>query len=197
MATTICQHLINSDIDGICSSPIFAGADNIALIANKSDIASVTYDANNANIVTGMTMKSGAVFYKVHVEGRTPFTGSNVEMTEGTYANKFTKHFNFVILNDGSAVIDDIINPLANGEFVAIIQNSWHNASADNKYEVIGLDRGLRANAITNDRYSEDTDGGWQVEMQEENSPKAKVFFFTSSESATDSAIQALLTASN
>ena len=50
---------------------------------------------------------------------------------------------------------------------------------------------------MTNDKYSEDTDGGWAVTLVEEGAPSSGIFLFTESIAATRAALKSLETGSH
>lgn len=197
----LCESLINACIGANCENPLFPGVDGIGYIANFSDIDSVTYDETNPSIVTGITMKTDGgqtpvskCFYTIQQLGNQPFSGSQVEMTEGAYQNRFTNTVNFAVVDNGPAVTNDIIDKLANGKFVVILKNDYTGEGGEAKYSVYGVKKGLKAASITRELYG-DNESAWIVSMTEENAPKSGLFFYTTSESATDTAINALLCA--
>jgi hypothetical protein len=48
---------------------------------------------------------------------------------------------------------------------------------------------------MTNEKYSEDTDGGWLVTLQENSAPKSALFFFNTDSTTTAAAYEALKSA--
>ena len=96
------------------------------------------------------------------------------------------------MLNSGPDVSKNIIDQLANGRFVFIFENKYAGTDGKNTFEIYGLEQGLTASEMTNDKYSEDTDGGWAVTLVEENAPSSGIFFFTESLAATRAALKSL-----
>lgn len=152
--------------------------EEIGYIINRSDIVSWTFSGTNPHIASAVSLKTGAKAYKIYNPTKTPFTGAKITMVEGSIQNKFDKVVPFIIPNDGPSVAKDVIQKLANGEFVVILANKWENTTPDNKFEVYGLEKGMRASAIENDKYSEDTDGGWSVELTESGAPISAYYFY-------------------
>lgn len=168
----LCDFLISADIQGYdCSNPMVKGAKANGLIINRKDInlGGVTYDTNNPFKVTALPLASGKTAYDIVQSGKTPFTGSQQEMQEGTYQNTFTNTVQFVILNQGDTTAGQIF-ALMNGEFVVVMQNN------NGTYQVYGLEAGLRASAMVRELYNDDTLSGWLVTMTEENAPKGNIF---------------------
>ena len=168
----LCDFLISADIAGYdCENPMVKGAKADGLIINRKDInmAGVTYDSSNPFKVTALPLASGKTAYDIVQGGKTPFTGSQQEMAEGTYQNTFTNTVQFVILNQGTTTADQVF-ALMNGEFVVVLQNN------NNTYQVYGLEAGLRASAMVRELYNDDTLSGWLITMTEENAVKGNLF---------------------
>ena len=168
----LCDFIISADIAGYdCENPMVKGAKADGLIINRKDInmGSVTYDASNPFKVTALPLLSGKTAYDIVQGGKTPFTGSQQEMAEGTYQNTFTNTVQFVILNQGTTTADQVF-ALMNGEFVVILQNN------NGTYQVYGLESGLRASAMVRELYNDDTLSGWLITMTEENAVKGNLF---------------------
>lgn len=168
----LCDFLISADIQGYdCSNPMVKGAKANGLIINKADInmAGVTYDASNPFKVTALPLNAGKTAYDIVQGGKTPFTGTQQEMAEGTYQNTITNTIQFVILNQGTTTASQVF-ALMNGEFVVALQNN------NGTYQVFGLEAGLRASAMIRELYNDDTLSGWLITMTEENAVKGNLF---------------------
>lgn len=168
----LCDFLISADIQGYdCENPMVKGAKADGLIINRKDInmSGVTYDSSNPFKVTALPLASGKTAYDIVQGGKTPFTGSQQEMAEGTYQNTFTNTVQFVILNQGTTTADQVF-ALMNGEFVVVLQNN------NGTYQVYGLEAGLRASAMVRELYNDDTLSGWLITMTEENAVKGNLF---------------------
>lgn len=195
--SNICETLISSCIAANCDNPLFSGVDGLGYIANFADIADVTYDSTNPSIITSITMEPGTgsdttCFYKIQQLGKQPFEGSQTEMTEGTYGNRFTNTINFAVVDNGPQVTENIIDKLANGKFVVILKNDYVGDDGKAKYSVYGIKKGLKAATITREMYG-DNDSAWVVSMTEENAPKSGLFFFNTDAATTDGDIENLL----
>jgi len=168
----LCDYLISEDIAGYdCDNPMVKGAKANGLIINKADInmSGVTYDANNPFKITALPLNTDKTAYDIVQGGKTPYTGTQQELQEGTYQNTITNTVQFVILNHGNSTAQQIF-ALMNGEFVVVLQNN------NNTYQVFGLEAGLRASAMVRELYNDDTLAGWLVTMTEENAAKGNLF---------------------
>lgn len=168
----LCDFLISADIQGYdCENPMVKGAKSNGLLINRRDInlSGVTYDTTNPFKITALPLASGKTAYDIVQGGKTPFTGTQQEMQEGTYQNTITNTLQFVILNQGTTTAEQIF-ALMNGEFVIVLQNN------NGTYQVFGLEAGLRASAMVRELYNDDTLSGWLVTMTEENAVKGNLF---------------------
>ena len=168
----LCDFLITADIQGYdCENPMVKGAKADGLIINRKDVnfSGVTYDSTNPFKVTALPLATGKTAYDVIQGGKTPYTGSQQEMVEGTYQNTITNTVQFVILNQGTVTADQVF-ALMNGEFVVVLQNN------NGTYQVYGLEAGLRASAMVRELYNDDTLSGWLITMTEENAIKGNLF---------------------
>jgi len=198
--SNLCEKILNQCISVDCKNPLFAGVDSEALILNFSQIDTVTYDQTNGSIVTGITMKthqgSGSSLvpycgYVCEQLGNTPFSGTQVEMTEGTYGNRFTNTVVLAVPDNGPDVCENIIDNFANGKFVVIMKNDYQHTNGDNTYQIYGIKKGLRASAIVREAYG-DNDSAYIVTLTEENAPKSGVFFYATDATTTKAAYEAL-----
>lgn len=168
----LCDFLISADIQGYdCENPAVKGAKPDGLIINRKDItmSGVTYDSTNPFLITALPLATGKTAYDIIQGGKTPFTGTQQEMVEGTYQNTITNTVQFVILNQGQTTADEIF-ALMNGEYVVVMQNN------NGTYQVYGLEVGLHASAMVRELYNDDTLAGWLVTMTEEGAVKGNLF---------------------
>lgn len=198
MSTQSCDYKLATDLMANCENPSTKGLRNYGYIINYDDIdlESCVRDENNPYILTTLVLKSGKKAHKMFVPGKTPFTGTNKALAEGTYRNNFTKGVNVVILDNGPDVVKDIINPLANGMFVCILENKFAGKDGKNTFEIYGLEQGLTATALADDKYSEDTDGGWSATLEEAGAPSAGLYLFNQTVAATRTALASLVAGS-
>ena len=62
----------------------------------------------------------------------------------------------------------------------------------DSAFQIYGYYQGLKAAELSNDKYSEDTDGGWSVSLQETKVPKSALFYYKTDYDTTKTAIDTL-----
>lgn len=191
----LCESIIAADIDFACEDLIVKGLEADGLIINRSDIdfSATTFNSSNPNIIESLTLKTGKYAYAVNQMGNTPFTGTQSTLEVGTYRNTWTHDIPIVVLNNGPEVARDIIDGLSNGTFVVILRNKHKGQSGEAEYQVYGYTQGLVASEGTNDKYSDDTDGGWIITLQETGARMSAMFFFDTDAATTAAAYEALL----
>lgn len=191
-----CDYKLAQNIGASCDNPQVQGLKNKGYLMNYDDIDfdSLVRDETNSNIVKTLTLKSKAKAYSAYVPGKTPFTGTKSEMQTGTFRNTFNKTASIVVLDSGPDVAKNIIDNLANGKFVFIMENKYQGDEKKNTFEIYGLEQGMTASEITNDKYSEDTNGGWAVTLVEEQAPTSGIFMFNTDITTTRTALDSLLT---
>lgn len=193
----LCEKIISADINFACDDLVTRGLEADGLIINRSDIdfSSTVFDSNSPNIIKTLALKTGKKAYEVVQQGSTPFTGTQTTLTVGTYRNTFQNQVSIAVLANSPDVAEDIIDALANGSFVCILRNVSKGSTGNAEYQIYGYAQGLKASEITNEKYSEDTDGGWLVTLQESSAPKSAIFFFDTDATTTATKYESLKTA--
>lgn len=186
-----CEKLINACIAADCNNPVFTGVEENAWIFNKSEIEGFVYatDTNSNTIpneITEIQMATGKNGYTISQLGKTPYTGTNVSLVEGNFGNTFTNTVNLVVPDNSVAASKDILDNLANGKFVVVLKNSYDGSDGISQFQVFGVKKGLTATAMDNDKYSEDTNGGWAITLTEEGSPCSAYFLRHETTPGTD-----------
>lgn len=190
----ICDYLISKAISVDCENQSVAGLEPNGLIINRDDIdfSATTFDAQNPNIIKTLVLKSGKKGFDIIQQGATPFTGVASNLNVGTYRNTWTHDVPIAILGNDPDIAANIIDKLSNGTFVVILRNVAKGITGDAEYQVYGYAQGLRASEGVNEKYSEDTDGGWLITLQEQRAPKSAMFFFNTDATTTATAYEAL-----
>lgn len=190
----LCESLIAKAIDFACDDLIVRGLESDGLIINRSDIdfAATVFDSKNPNIINTLVLKTGKKGYEVNQLGNTPFTGVQSTLEVGTYRSTWTHAIPIVVLSNTPEVAHDIIDGLSNGTFVVILRNKFKGSTGDAEYQVYGYTQGLVASEGTNDKYSEDTDGGWIITLQETGARMSAMFLFNTDATTTAAAYESL-----
>lgn len=198
MNTQSCDFKLAADLTASCENPSTKGVRNTGYILNLDDVdfESCVRDEDNPAILTTIALKNGKKAYRIYVPGKTPFTGTNKTLADGTYRKTFTKAINLVILDNGPDVVTNIINPLANGQFVVILENKFGGKDGKNTFEVYGFEQGMSATALADEKYSEETDGGWSATLEESGAASAGIYLYNNTVAATRTALATMVAGS-
>lgn len=188
-----CESLIAQDIKIPCEDQVTKGLESDGLIINRNDI-DFAKTVIEGNVIKTLVLKTGKKAYEIRQEGANPFTGTKTELNVGTYRNSWKNTVAIVVLANTPDVCSNIIDGLANGKFAVILRNLSKGADGGAEYQVFGFAQALKAASGENDKYSDDTEGGWLVTLEEESVPKAAYFFFDTSSETTAAKYQSLLT---
>lgn len=190
----LCESIISRDITVDCDDLVVRGLESDGVIINRNDIdfAATEFDSASPNIIKTLALKSGKRGYEVAQMGNSPFTGTQSTLNVGTYRNTWTHQLPIAVLANNPDVCEKVIDGLANGQFVAILRNK--QKSDKGEYQIYGYAQGLVASEGTNEKYSEETDGGWLITLQEVNAPKSALFFFDTDEATTAAKFASLTT---
>lgn len=195
----LCETLIAKDIAFDCDEMSVKGleADGVIINRNDVDFSKTEFDNDAKNIIRQMVLKSGKKGYEVVQMGNTPFTGTTSTLAVGTYRNTWTHEIPIAVLANDPEVCEKIIDGLANGTFILVLRNKAKGSQGKGEYQIFGFYQGLVASAGTNEKYSDETEGGWLMTLQETNAPKSALFLFDTDSEATQARYNALKTASN
>lgn len=178
-----------------CSNPQVGGVEADGIIINRSqvDFDSCVRDTANPSLISTLALKSGATGYAISQMGKQPFNGTNTAFVSGNNKNKFNKVVSFLVYDHSPACSHNIIDQLANGDFVVILKNKYAGSDSKAKYEIFGYEAGCKQTEGSRDPYSEDTDGAWAITLTETGAPTSGVFLYNTDASTTAAAYEALL----
>lgn len=173
-----CLDALTRDINDSCDNLMHSGIESVGLIINKEDIDTIARDANNRRHITAITLKAGKRAYRLVNKRNNPFTGTNKTIEAGDFRNTWTKTVGAFIPTDGWEAGKDILDPLMNNKFVVILTHEWEHTNSegfiDNKYEVFGLENGLRVSSLTQTAY--ENNDVYSVELQETGAALSGVY---------------------
>ena len=189
------------NIERNCADPLAMGYEKKGVLINREDIdfSSVEFDDANNNIVTNLALKSGKKGYLVYQNGSKPFNGTTktVEVSE-TLGASVTSAVHIVLPDHSPAIIEGVVDPVLNGEFVFISFNKHkglNNANGASAFELHGFYQGLTISEGSRDAYSEETGGGWAFTLTETKAPKAGLFLFDTDYKTTEAMVNSLIQA--
>lgn len=192
-----CAQLISQGYDKNCNREPKKGYGATAIILNYDDIDwdNVVVGAS-ANIITTLPLKSGGkVGYKVS-QFKNPFQGTGRNLNDGTYLRAWDKNFVFATLTRDADQSLNLNDPMANGKFVALVQNEDAGADGKCRWEILGYHNGLQLNACDNDPYG-DAFGGDVFTLKEEFAARSSMYLFNTDAQTTEAAVLGYLTPTN
>lgn len=193
-----CDSKLSANITHDACKPATKGMKPLGWIANFEDIDhddTQNTRAEGTNLLTDIILYEGTKMYKIYQSGKTPFSGATSEAQVGTYRTTWNKTLPFVILKNGADVTANIIDKMANGRFVAVVENSYAGNDGDNAFEVLGLETGLTLSEGNNEKYNEDYGGGWSLTMVEENAPTSGLYILKTDVETTRALLDSKCTA--
>ena len=137
-----CTNEIFKNIESTCSNKVVAGIEQIVYLLNRDDIQTITYDGDDYNKVTGITLKTGKTAYtaKGFKKNMTCGFERNIsDDTVDTFTNSLTLT-GYQFDAEGARNFDNM------GNIVAVVDRKGTKA-ADGSVIILGLENGLFVSA--------------------------------------------------
>lgn len=175
-----------------CSKPISAGVKDILYLINADDILSTTPDASNPNLITGITLVSGAVAYKF--EGKNSSIEPRAALVRQRYSEVYDHEVTFKVFDNGADIKKNLQGAVTK-KVVAIVENRFQGTDGDAAFEIYGLTAGLQANTLERITADADTQGAYNVVLvssEFEKEPNLPATLFDVSYANTKALVEAL-----
>ena len=187
-AFTPCLGVISANIDEDCDDQRVIGYEDTAIIVNRSDIdwASVAYDASNKRIINSfglLTGKQPFVIYNPRLADAS-FNGTQTVLNADT--RHYTKTLQFYYKGIGGVAAASVVEPLAKGEYVVILQRKDHRGHGS--FPVFGWQNGIYAT----EQVQDEATGYWLMTMAIDE-PFAETEWFKTDYATTKGDFDALL----
>lgn len=159
--STLCDNMLSADIMASCTEVGELGFRKRGYIFNFDDVdrtttgQQVTEEGNLIQILLYQNKKG----YRIEQLGKQPFEGTNTALVVGAYRNSFTNQVKIFIPDNDSCA--PVVDSIATGKFIVVLDNGVGG------FRVYGYYNGLTATEITQTPYSEETDAGWVVTLEE------------------------------
>ena len=168
-----CLGVITANIDEDCDNPRVIGYEDTAVIINRSDIdwSALVFSANNKRIVEGIALSTGKtpfVIYNPRLSNPS-FNGTQTALNADN--GNYTKTLQFYYKGIGGEAAANVVEPLAKGEYVVILQRKDH--SGHGSFQIFGLQNGIYAT----EQVQDETTGYWLMTMAIDE-PFAETEFF-------------------
>lgn len=178
MAQNICNGLIAQGLpQGDCATLPVKGYERLAILINREDIdfTNVEMSATHANVVTALGLKEGKIGYEVHQMGSAPFTGTSATLESNDYYKSVTKNLVIAVIHNDRDVYGKFVDPMLNGEFVAIVERKDKGANKSSAFEIIGFHNGLTLTALE-ENANGDYYGGGLYTLTETGAPLSRMY---------------------
>lgn len=187
-AFTPCLGVISANIDEDCDNPRVIGYEDTAVIVNRSDIdwSALVYSASNRRIVEGFALSAGKtpfVIYNPRLSNPS-FNGTQTALNSDN--GHYTKTLQFYYKGIGGEAAANVVEPLAKGEYVVILQRKDH--SGHGSFQILGLQNGIYAT----EQVQDETTGYWLMTMAIDE-PFAETEFFKQDYTTTKGLFDALV----
>lgn len=174
----ICNGLLKQGLPQVdCASLPTKGYERMAVLINREDLdfSEATVSASKSNVITSLGLKSGKKGFAVYQMGGSPFTGTNAALEDGTYFKSVTKNLVIAVLNNDRDVQGGFVDPLINGEFVAVLERKDKGPDKGSAFEVLGFHNGLTLTALAEDAYGDNFNGGLYT-LTETGAPVSRMY---------------------
>lgn len=186
---TPCLGVITANIDEDCDNPRVIGYEDTAIIINRSELdwTGVTYNSSNPRIVEALALASGKKPYAIYNPrlADASFNGTQTALNADT--RHYTKTLQFYYKGIGADAAANVVEPLAKGEYVAILQRKDH--SGHGSFQIFGMQNGIYAT----EQVQDETTGYWLMTMAIDE-PFAETELFKTDYAASKALFDALLT---
>lgn len=173
-----CDGLIKQGLPkGDCAKLPIKGYERRAVLINREDIdfSAVEKSETYANVLTGLGLKTGKTGYEIYQMGSTPYTGSNAALESNDFFKSVTKNLVIAVINNDRDVAGNFVDPLINGEFVAIVERKDKGADNNSAFEILGFHNGLTLTALAEDANGDYYNGGLYT-LTETGAPVSRLY---------------------
>lgn len=169
---------LNNNINECATTNPFRRWDEVGYILPYEDVTNVVFNGMNVKFDTIGTA------FSVRDRRLNPFSGSGSEFVQGDMGSvSWTERVNFPALAN-SVDNSTIANAIANGgRVVVILKQVDYESDGKGKYQVFGIDGGLRIDTMPFDPYA---DAAWNVTLIAEKMSRPAVYLWDTDEATTD-----------
>ena len=161
MPTVSCPG-INADVFLDCTKPISAGVKDMLYLVNFADIATITEDLANPNLIESFTLSPGAFLYRF--EGKNNSIDPKSSLVKARYSNTFQHECMFKVF-DNASDIKTQLEYMTNVKIVAIVENNYKGSTGEVPFEIYGLRSGLTINVLERIVNDQETQGAYNITL--------------------------------
>lgn len=186
---------INADAFLNCTKPLTNGVKDVLYLFNYADIATITEDGSNPNLIEGLTLGVGAKIYRF--EGRNNSIDPRSALVKGRYSVTFDHELVFKMFNIETATKQQL-EYMCNTKVVAIVENNFAGITGTVPFEIYGLRTGLEMTALERIVNDTETQGAYNCTLatsEQIKEPYLPATLFDTDYATTKAIISALFTA--
>lgn len=173
-----CNSIIKQGLSQMdCATRPVKGYERRAVLLNREDLdfKNVSISETHSNVITAMGLKTGKTGYEVHQMGASPFTGSSASLETNDFYKAVTKSLVIAALENDRDIFGGFVDPLLNGEFVAVVEHKGKGKDNASAFEVLGFHNGLQLSALEANVYG-DQYGGGLFTLTETGAPVTRMY---------------------
>lgn len=164
MAYVSCAAEVAANIAQNCANPNVGGYTGRGIYISKSLAPTITKDASNPRIVTGVTLEEGQKVVVIDNVMTTPFDGSSTTSNTDNGWGNFDKVLSVRIPLRGGKASKEVVEPLMRSALGGLVILEKRDQSGDGSFEILGLQQGVKATEIT--RNENENGGDWVATLQ-------------------------------
>lgn len=189
-----CVEALQDNILNDCNDTYGMGVEDRAWIFLKSDL-DYLIDRENL-LITEMTLAEGKKGHYIHFPAEDAANGIKVEDQNAAIGDNYTKTSPLVLLANNPRNAK-AIRALKSGRYVIIFELKAKDDAQKQGFIAMGAEMGARGQDAVWDAYSEDTRGGFSINMVEKNATLPMVFVSLGENAeATRAALESMMSAS-
>jgi len=163
--TQICG-LLASGIGADCTNPLQAGTEDTLVLLNRTQIATLTKNISNPQVIEDIVLESAALGYVF--QGLNNSIAPKSMMVKGRYFRNWSHEINFIAF-DVSPEAKQVIEDMKDGDLTAIVYNKYKGTSGNSAFEIYGLYAGLKSETIERDVTNAETQGAFNILLKTDN----------------------------
>lgn len=157
--TEVCG-LITDGIGADCANPLQAGTEDTLVLMNRRQIATITKNITNPQVIEDLILESAALGYVF--QGLNNSIAPKSMVVKGRYFKNWSHEVNFIAFGvspDDKKVIED----MKDADLTAIVYNKFKGTDGNSAFEIYGLYAGLKVETLERDVTNAETQGAFAI----------------------------------
>ena len=193
MALNNCYQRMETDVYNDCRDSYGKGLAPRAYYVARDDIDFNT-STIDGNVITKLALDSGAKAVRFNMPSRTPYNGAKNEDQNAAIGIAVNKTVPIILLADSPENARKI-ETLKSQQGVVIVENNAKGDKGKQAFVVVGWEQGVYGQNAIIDKYSDDTQGGWSIDLIEEGAKTPQIFLWMTDYETTKKALESMCNA--